>query len=173
MGIFIDLRGQRFGRLTVIERAANHKKQTVWACKCDCGNTQEVQGGHLRGGKIISCGCYQTENNRRKATRHGRCGSKLHRIWLAMRQRCNNPKCKDYVNYGARGISVCDAWSDFSVFESWALSNGYEEGLTIERVNVLKGYHPDNCTWIPRCEQNKNTRRTRNNRPLLEGRASP
>lgn len=164
MGQFIDLTGQRFGRLVAVERAPNHKKMTVWLCRCDCGRLTEVQSGHLRGGKIVSCGCYQRENNQRKATVHGHWGTKLHKIWLSMRQRCRNPRNKEYKHYGGRGIDVCPEWDSFEPFETWALAHGYKEGLTIERVDVNQGYCPENCTWIPRSEQMKNTTRTLNNR---------
>jgi hypothetical protein len=164
LGSFIDLTGKRFGRLTVVCRAPNHKKQTVWKCHCDCGNIVDVQGGHLSGGKIISCGCYQRENNKRKATKHGQWGTKLHYVWLAMRQRYNNPKCKDYPHWGGRGIQVCSEWNSFLTFEIWAHSHGYREGLTIERKNVNGNYCPENCTWITQAEQMRNTTRTLNNR---------
>lgn len=164
MGNFIDLTGRRFGRLTVIARAPNHKKQTVWSCACDCGKTVAVQGGHLRAGKILSCGCYRQENSKKLATVHGEWGSKLHRVWLAMRQRCYNPRCKDFPHWGGRGVRVCKEWDDFGAFETWAVSNGYSEGLTIERINVNGNYEPQNCTWIPKSEQAKNTTRTLNNR---------
>ena len=164
MSRLLDLTGQRFGRLTVLERAPNNKKQTVWECRCDCGNIVRVQMGHLRSGKIVSCGCYKRENSTKKATKHGKCGTKLHRVWLTMRQRCNNPKCKSYQYYGRRGISVCSEWDDYTTFENWAFSHGYAEGLTIERVNVHGNYCPENCTWIPLAEQMKNTTRTLNNR---------
>lgn len=164
MGVFLDLTNQRFGRLVAVERAANHKKQTVWRCQCDCGNFTEVQLGHLRSGKIISCGCYQKENNKRKATIHGLHGTKLYMVWVGMRQRCNNPKCSDYPHYGARGISVAREWDSYAVFEKWAREHGYKESLTIERINVNGNYCPENCTWIPRADQMKNTTRTLNNR---------
>ena len=68
MGTFIDLTGEIFGYLRVIDRAENHKKQTVWRCKCRCGNVVNVQTGHLRGGKIVSCGCYRKNNSKERAT---------------------------------------------------------------------------------------------------------
>ena len=156
--------GMRFGLLTVVSRAENHKKQTVWTCLCECGQSVYVQGGHLRNGKILSCGCYRKENSRKKATIHGRHNTKLYKVWLSARQRCRNPNNSDYPHYGGRGITFSSEWDDFKVFEAWALCHGYAEGLTIERIDVNKGYEPDNCTWITKAEQMRNTTRTLNNR---------
>lgn len=169
MGVFMDLTGRRFGRLVCIARAPNHKKQTVWSCRCDCGKITEVQLGHLRGGKIISCGCYQRENNKQKATKHGDRWRKLYYIWAGIRQRCENKRNKGYKYYGQKGISVAPEWHNYAVFKEWALSNGYAEGLTIERKNVFGNYEPSNCCWIPRSEQAKNTTRTLNNRQMVKG----
>lgn len=156
----MDLTGQKFGRLTVLQRADNIGRLTAWNCVCECGTKTVVLAGHLRMERIVSCGCYKRENSTMKATKHGHWGTKLHRVWLSMRQRCNNSKNKSYKDYGGRGIKVCEDWSDFSVFEDWALKKGYKVGLSIERINVNGGYLPENCTWIPLCEQGKNTRRT-------------
>lgn len=161
MGKFIDLTGQKFGRLTVIKRANNIGRFTAWLCKCDCGITKIVQTGHLRQGRIISCGCWRKENSTSRATKHGKHGTKLHRVWLSMRQRCNNPKNKDFPNYGGRGIKVCEEWNDFSVFEHWAINNGYKDGLTIDRIDNDGNYEPSNCRWIPLTEQALNTRKNR------------
>lgn len=78
--------------------------------------------------------------------------------WKAMKQRCQNPKCHSYQNYGARGITVCDEWQEFEPFLEWALANGHQEGLAIDRADNNKGYNPNNCHWVtPR--ENANNRR--------------
>ena len=80
---------------------------------------------------------------------------------MAMRERCNNPHNKRYNCYGGRGIKVCEEWDSFEAFRAWAQSSGYEKGLTIDRVDVNAGYHPGNCRWATRSEQNRNYRRNR------------
>lgn len=78
-----------------------------------------------------------------------------------MKTRCHNPHVKAYSDYGGRGIKICDEWNDFKAFKNWALQNGYKEGLTIERLDVDKGYTPNNCIWIERKAQSWNRRNTR------------
>lgn len=154
----IDMRNQRFGRLFVIERSSQRKAgaQIHWICRCDCGNYTIVRGQDLRLGKTKSCGCYALECR----TKHGGFGSKLYNIWRQMRYRCNTESCDAYKWYGSRGISVCQEWNDdFKAFHDWAIANGYKEGLSIERIDVNKGYEPSNCTWIPQSKQLRNTRR--------------
>ena len=156
MGSFNDLTGQRFGRLVVLERAEsapNHKTQ--WLCQCDCGSQVIVRSDSLLSGRTLSCGCLQRE----RTTIHGETGDPLYYTWQAMRYRCNNPGNKNYENYGGRGITVCDDWNDdYISFRDWALNNGYEQGLSIDRINNDLGYNPDNCRWATAKQQQNNRR---------------
>lgn len=159
----IDLTGQRFGRMVVIERADNSADgRARWLCRCDCGQSKTVLGEHLKKGRTKSCGCAKSESSSKRFKKHGGRNSKLYRIWSNMKDRCNNPDCKVYSDYGGRGIKVCKEWiDDFSAFQKWALANGYKEGLTIDRKDNDKGYSPDNCRWTDRKIQGNNKRNCR------------
>ncbi len=160
MGTFINLSGKKYGKLTVISpNGRNTNGDVMWKCKCDCGNISIVRGRNLRSGFTTSCGCNQKEAVRRANVIHGHCNTRIHRIWSAMKQRCYNPNNTAFQNYGGRGIKVCDDWlHDFLEFESWAEKHGYDDTLTIDRMNNDGNYEPSNCRWITRAEQNKNKR---------------
>jgi len=155
-----DLTGQRFGKLTVIEFVGTRNKKAVFKCVCDCGNECEKTGTLLSTGKTRSCGCLAANNT--DQTTHGFSKTHLYGVWSTMKSRCCNPKSQHYKNYGARGISVCDEWkNDFIAFRAWALENGYEEGLTLDRIQTNGNYEPSNCRWTTQkiqCNNKTNNR---------------
>lgn len=181
----IDMTGKRFARLTVLERAENDKYgNAFWLCQCECGNKVRVSGQSLRNGHTKSCGCLQKEKARLRFLKYGHLlkssvpwnkGLKfrtppyykqIKTIYYAMRQRCYNSHNAEYERYGGRGIQICSEWQKFDNFYNWSIKKGYEEGLTIERIDNNRGYVPDNCRFATRAEQNRNT--SRNNRVIDE-----
>ncbi len=111
-------------------------------------------------GSARSCGCLKRERQSEANSTHGESKSRLYMVWIAMRDRCQNPANKRYADWGGRGIAVCREWDEsYEAFRDWALASGYREGLTIERGDNDGGYEPGNCTWIPVEDQARNTRR--------------
>ena len=145
----LDLVGQKFHMLTVLKFYDVQNGMSRWLCRCDCGNEVIVYGRHLKSGNTMSCGCYHKEHNHEFGYKHGGSNTRLYNIWCDMKSRCSNPNERAYKWYGGKGISVCDEWkSDFAQFKNWALNNGYNDSLTIDRVDSNKNYCPDNCRWI-------------------------
>lgn len=154
MGAKLDLRGQKFGRWTVLEEAGRTEHGGVlWKCQCECGTVRDVSSNSLRMGRSVSCGCY----NREVITTHGNAKSEIHRVWGNLKDRCLNPKSQMWSRYGGRGITVCDEWkNDYVAFEEWALANGYEKGLSLDRIDNDGNYEPSNCRWATAKEQCRN-----------------
>lgn len=153
--------GKRIGILTVLERdySPKDRKGAFWICKCDCGVIKSMHADVLRK-PARSCGCLaikQATKNVTKNHTHKETNTLLYKTWSRMKHRCSNENHKFYKHYGGKGIKVCKEWSDSYVsFRDWAHTNGYEEGLTIERLDVNENYEPSNCTWIPLKKQSNN-----------------
>lgn len=163
MSNFIDLTGQKFGKLTVIKKVEKSKNNRIkWICKCERGNITTVITYHLKSGKIKSCGCSKIKKGKENsAYKHGLSNNKIYRkldsIYGTIKCRCYNPNNKKYKNYGGRGITICEEWkNDFMSFYNWAINNGYKEGLSIDRINVNGNYEPNNCRWVRMKEQANN-----------------
>ena len=151
--MFKDLTGRRFGLLTVLGQGERSNGGAIrWRCLCDCGKETIVLTGHLNNGHTTSCGCVNRKAVLKSATKHGGARTKLYILFHGMHDRCEREKNSHYKWYGGRGIKVCDEWSDFVKFKEWALSHGYQEGLTIDRINPDGNYCPENCEWVTRSE---------------------
>lgn len=167
---FIDISGEKFGKLTVIEPIGKSKyNEIIWKCRCDCGNEVTATGINLRRGHVKSCGCLRgsgevsgSRNNLGgKYTGITKKNKRLYRIWIGMKSRCYNPNSGSYKYYGAKGVTVCEEWlHDFQAFYDWAMANGYRDDLTLDRKDNSKCYSPDNCKWSTMKEQAQNTSQT-------------
>lgn len=157
MADFIDITGQKYGKLLVIERVNRPKHIKTngawWLCKCDCGNETTVLTSRLNIGKTKSCGCWHTE----RIKKHGKSYTRIYKVWTGIKDRTNpnNIGCRN--NYRKLGVDMCEEWrNSFETFYEWSMANGYKDNLTIDRINNDGNYEPSNCRWATATQQAKN-----------------
>lgn len=153
-----DFIGKKFGKLTVTEYLGGCR----WMCVCECGNSKIATTVHLNTSTVVSCGCQTHERRSKASIKHGYYKTRLYRLWSQAKQRCTNPHNDSYYNYGERGIRMCDEWlNDYTAFHEWAMANGYNDKLSLDRIDNDKGYSPDNCRFVTAKEQCRNRRNNR------------
>lgn len=163
----LNLSGQRFERLVVLERRGSKWGKSLWLCRCDCGGEALVTGNDLREARTSSCGCLRAESARRCGALADGTANIKHRgtldhpaeyhVWKTMRQRCMNPRNQDFAEYGGRGITVCERWNDFANFIA-DIGQRPSSKHSIDRKNNQGNYEPSNCQWATATEQANNRR---------------
>lgn len=160
-----DLTGQTFGRLTVLGRGEHKGRHRLWSCRCTCGAEKDVLGFNLKSGITTSCGCYRREVCAERATarmtKHGDAAgggmTSEYRAWVDMRARCEKPQCRAFPYYGARGIKVCERWSNFATFLD-DMGRRPSPRHSLDRIDNDGDYTPENCRWATRDVQSHNKR---------------
>lgn len=158
MGKFQDLIGMRFGSLVVKSKLnINRHREMEWLCICDCGNSHKATSNRLTTGKTTCCHACAMKKISISNSKNGVEPKKLYNAFTNMKTRCYNKNYFLFHRYGGRGITVCDEWrNDFSAFRKWAFENGWDESLTLDRIDNDKGYSPQNCRWVDKTAQANN-----------------
>ena len=144
-----------------VEPVVEPGKHKYLIATCSCGKTKRIRKDHYLSGKSKSCGCLRVDVSRENSTKHGENDSDLHKTWVSMRNRTRCETSTSYKHYGGRGIDICAKWEEFLNFKEWALEHGYRKGLEIDRIDNDEGYYPENCRWVGRSENMRNTRSTK------------
>ena len=148
----------------------SNRKYRFGIYKCGfCGTKFKASTGNIKNKHTISCGCYNKRRVSETHKTHGLWSTKLYNIWGEIKRRTLNPKNKSYIDYGGRGITICDEWLDIRNFYNWAISNDYSEELSIDRIDNDGNYCPENCRWTTKSIQARNRRIQKSNKSGFKG----
>ena len=156
------------GMVFATEKSKQRRRFGLYKCGF-CGEEFKARTSSVKFGDIKSCGCYKKRITGELSKTHGLGYTRLYNIWLKLKDRVLNPKNKNYIDYGGRGITICEEWLDVQNFYNWAMSNGYSDELSIDRIDNNKNYCPDNCRWATQTIQTRNQRIYKNNKSGYKG----
>lgn len=154
-----DFVGKKINNLTIVKFLDREKSIRYVFCRCDCGKDKKLKLSEILFGSVKSCGCLVKTTLIKRNTSHGLTAHPLYHVWTGIKERCYNPSALSYKNYGGRGILMCAKWlNDFKCFYDWAIKNGWEQGLEIDRTDNNQIYCPDNCRFVTRKDNARNRR---------------
>ena len=156
------------GMMYSTENSKRKSRYGIYECGF-CGTEFKTCISSVKSGETKSCGCYNIKRSRESNTKHGLGYTRLYKIWKNMKDRTFNPKCNYYLDYGGRGITICEEWLDVQNFYTWAMANGYSDELSIDRINNDGNYCPENCRWTTQIIQSRNQRIRKDNTSGYKG----
>jgi hypothetical protein len=167
----VDLTGVKHNRLTAIKRVANSRHgKVMWEFECECGGTVCTIGSTVANGTVRSCGCLKSEAVIQRNKTHGLSRDPLYHVWGSAIARCSNSNTANYKRYGGRGILFDSEWkSDFMLFYTWSIENGYAKGLELDRIDNDGNYEPSNCRYITKLHNSWNRRGESNSTSKYKG----
>jgi len=170
---FVNLTGNKYARLTVVDFAGSQGRKSLWRCLCACGNEKIIRSDSLKSGSVKSCGCLSKEKTRERSTIHSGCGTAEYVAWQSMKARCYSKNAVEYPNYGGRGVTVCGRWKNSFIDFLGYMGKKPKPEYSLDRINNDGVYEPGNCRWATKTTQSRNTRLRKANKSGIPGVRKP